>query len=58
MKAKKQHLLDLSEFIGDGYASKQKSGDISGQLKKLHDLYKDGVISGYEYEREKKKLLN
>ena len=30
---------------------------VSEQLKKLLDLYKDGVITGYEYEREKKKLL-
>ena len=30
---------------------------ISTQLKKLQDLYKSGVISGYEYEKEKKKIL-
>ena len=28
---------------------------ISNQLKTLQDLYKSGVISGYEYEKEKKK---
>ena len=33
------------------------SDEVSDQLKKLLDLYKDGVITGYEYEREKKKLL-
>ena len=27
---------------------------ISNQLKTLQDLYKSGVISGYEYEKEKK----
>tara|TARA_B100000586_G_scaffold36777_1_gene23623 strand:- start:380 stop:1321 length:942 start_codon:yes stop_codon:yes gene_type:complete len=58
MKAKKQHLLDLSEFIGDGYASKQKSGDISGQLEKLNDLYKSGVLTKEEFEKAKKKILN
>ena len=31
---------------------------ISNQLKTLQDLYKSGVISGYEYEKEKKKILN
>ena len=31
---------------------------ISDQLKSLKDLYKSGVISGYEYEIEKKKILN
>ena len=34
------------------------SDDASDQLKKLLDLYKDGVITGYEYEKEKKKILN
>ena len=31
---------------------------ISDQLKTLHELYKSGAISGYEYEKEKKKILN
>ena len=57
MKAKKHHLLDLSEFTGDGYTSKQKSGDISGQLEKLNDLYKSGVLTKEEFERAKKKVL-
>ena len=30
---------------------------ISNQLKTLQDQYKSGVISGYEYEKEKKKIL-
>ena len=38
--------------------NKLTSDEVSDQLKKLLDLYKDGVISGYEYERDKKKLLN
>ena len=37
--------------------NKLTSDEVSDQLKKLLDLYKDGVITGYEYEREKKKLL-
>ena len=37
--------------------NKVTNDEVSVQLKKLLDLYKDGVISGYEYEREKKKLL-
>ena len=31
---------------------------ITDQLKSLQDQYKSGVISGYEYEKEKKKILN
>ena len=34
------------------------SDEASDKLKKLLDLYKDGVITGYEYEKEKKKILN
>ena len=40
---------------------KQKSNvttSISEQLKTLPDLYKSGILSGYEYEKEKKKILN
>ena len=37
--------------------NKVTSDEVSNKLKKLLDLYKDGVITGYEYEREKKKLL-
>ena len=39
-------------------ANKVISDEDSDQLKKLLDLYKDGVITGYEYEKEKKKILN
>ena len=34
------------------------SDEVSDQLKKLLDLYKDGVITGYEYEKAKRKILN
>ena len=34
------------------------SGEVSDQLKKLMDQYKNGIITGYEYEKEKKKILN
>lgn len=57
-RIKKHHILDLSEFANISYTPKNKSVDISDQLKKLHDLYKDGVITGYEYERAKKKILD
>ena len=30
----------------------------SEQLKKLMDQYKNGIITGYEYAKEKKKILN
>ena len=35
----------------------KNTSSISNQLKTLQDLYKSGVISGYEYEKEKKKIL-
>ena len=30
---------------------------ISDQLKTLQELYKAGALSGYEYEKEKKQIL-
>ena len=33
------------------------TNSISEQLKTLQDLYKSGTLSGYEYEKEKKKIL-
>ena len=30
----------------------------SDQLKTLQDLYESGTLSGYEYEKEKKKILS
>ena len=52
----------FSEYINAEKSNKVEnnkvtSDEVSNKLKKLLDLYKDGVISGYEYEREKKKLL-
>ena len=34
------------------------STSIDNQLKNLQELYKSGELSGYEYEKEKKKILN
>ena len=48
VNAEKSNKIGTNEVI---------NGEVSDQLKKLMDLYKDGVISGYEYEKEKKKLL-
>ena len=48
INAEKSNKIGTNKVISD---------EVSEQLKKLLDLYKDGVITGYEYEREKKKLL-
>ena len=49
IKAEKSNEIETNQVISD---------DVSDQLKKLLELYKDGVITGYEYEKEKKKILN
>ena len=46
---------EKSKEIG---TSKVISDEVSDQLKKLMDQYKNGIITGYEYEKEKKKILN
>ena len=49
INAEKSNEIETNKVISD---------EVSDQLKELLDLYKDGVITGYEYEKEKKKILN
>ena len=48
-------LLSTFSYANDIQVSKETNG-ASDQLKTLQDLYKSGAISGYEYEKEKKKF--
>ena len=47
-----------SQVLGKESQNSKVTTSISDQLKALQDLYKSGVLSGYEYEKEKKKILN
>ena len=49
-------LISTFSYANDSQETKETTA-ISGQLKTLQDLYKTGAISGYEYEKEKKKIL-
>ena len=49
-------LISTFSYANDSQDSKEIN-TIADQLKTLQDLYKSGAISGYEYEKEKKKLL-
>ena len=58
-KAQKHHLLDLSDYVNkDIKINSSNNNEIVKQLKELNDLYKSGALSGYEFEKAKKKLLN
>ena len=48
-------LISTFSYANDSQETKETTA-ISDQLKTLQDLYKTGVISGYEYEKEKKKF--
>ena len=48
-------LISTFSYSDDNQDSKETTA-ISDQLKTLQDLYKTGAISGYEYEKEKKKF--
>ena len=48
-------LISTFSYANDKQDSKVTS-NISEQLKNLQNLYKAGVLSGYEYEKEKKKF--
>ena len=50
-------LISTFSYANDSQETKETTA-ISDQLKTLKDLYKTGAISGYEYEKEKKKILN
>ena len=45
-----------SQILADDSQKTKDTTSISDQLKILQELYKSGVLSGYEYENEKKKF--
>ena len=47
-----------SQILADDSQKNKDTTSISDQLKILQELYKSGELSGYEYENEKKKILN
>ncbi|MDC3127544.1 SHOCT domain-containing protein [Candidatus Pelagibacter bacterium] len=47
-----------SQVLANENENSKDTTSISDQLKTLQDLYKSGVLSGYEYEKAKKKILN
>ena len=47
-----------SQVLANENQNSKNTTSISDQLKTLQDLYRSGVLSGYEYEKEKKKILN
>ena len=49
-------LISTFSYANDSQNTKENT-TISDQLKILQELYKSGAISGYEYEKEKKKIL-
>ena len=49
-------LVSTFSNANDNQKSKETTA-ISEQLKNLQDLYKSGALSGYEYEKEKKRIL-
>ena len=54
-----RHKLDLDDLItAEVVPNTNGSKDISSQLQKLYELYKNGVLSKEEFEKAKKKLLN
>ena len=49
-------LISTFSHANDSQDAKETT-TISDQIKTLQKLYKSGAISGYEYEKEKKKIL-
>ena len=51
-------LFSHSQVSAEDNQKLKVTTSISDQLKNLQELYKSGVLSGYEYEQEKKSILN
>ncbi len=62
LKVKEYQKVDLSSYIKDrkkiNNPNLKLPPNVADQLKTLHDLYKSGALSGYEYEIAKNKILN
>jgi len=53
----KKSTFSGSNFVDDS-ATTGSVGDKTSQLKALHNLYKDGILTKEEFEKEKAKILN
>ena len=51
-------LIFHSQALSNESQDFKVNSNISDQLKILKDQYELGTLSGYEYEKEKKKILN
>jgi len=60
VRAKSQHLLDLSQFDIDieEPIKETKSSDLINELKELNELYQEGALTKKEFEKAKRKLLD
>mgnify|MGYP001168064426 FL=1 len=59
IKVMERHKLDLNSLSPlTSESSKKLSNDILGQLKKLNDLYKNGILTKDEFKKAKEKVLN
>ena len=54
LKIKKEEKVSREERVT---ATKPSSSDIGARLKKLRQMYKDGILSKVEFEKAKNKLL-
>ena len=46
------------QVLADDIINKKVKAKTSNQLKTIQDLDEAGKLSGYEYEKEKEKILN
>tara|TARA_B100001559_G_C16452112_1_gene599787 strand:- start:872 stop:1060 length:189 start_codon:yes stop_codon:yes gene_type:complete len=51
-------LLVHSQVLANNNQDSKIINSVSDQLETLQDLFESGVLSGYEYEAEKRKILN
>ena len=63
LRAKEHHKMDLSKYgVVGGITEESKdissSSNLTEELKELHELYKEGILTKEEFEKAKKKVLS
>ena len=57
-ETKLKNKLNTGSFVPEEEKIRHVIADIPAEIRKYHDLLKDGIITAEEFEKKKKELLN
>ena len=55
---KLKNKLNTGSFVPEEEKIRHVIADVPAEIRKYHDLLKDGIITAEEFEKKKKELLN